>query len=231
MTNQLKVSMYKWKRFWVLYVAYVILGAVGITYGYLKLSPAEGAYEGFLATISDTSFVFIITMVTAGFVGSDFSNRTIQHEITTGHNRLSVILVRALPVFFSAISMHVLYIVSTMIGIWIKSGTMGQHFTGQDILWLVTVLMQVAAVQSIIQWIAFLCRNAAVGIAASILFTFMTCNVLRNFLESRIFTISVFCFVRESSYETLIPALMIAIVVIFGMLFLTYQTFRKAELR
>lgn len=81
MCNQLRVEFFKLRHFWLFYLAVIGMSAAGFSYGYIKLtSVGYGVYDAFTETNCDTSFVFIHALVSAWFIGSDFSNRTIHHE-------------------------------------------------------------------------------------------------------------------------------------------------------
>ena len=93
MCNQLKVEFFKFRHFILFYLGVILMAGAGGAYGFLKFPNAD-IYDGFTATLSDVSFMFVTALVSAWFVGNDFSNRTIHNEITTGYSRLSVLFVR-----------------------------------------------------------------------------------------------------------------------------------------
>lgn len=232
MKNQFMVAFYKFRRFWLLYFAIFLIIGIGALWGYEKLALTEkygSLYGAFLASNCDTSFIFLLTFVSVWFIGSDFGNRTIQHEIKLGYTRTSVVFVRAVTAFSLALLLHFCYIMSTMLGTGIRAGFSRAGFSRHDILWCVTIALQLIAFQSIIVWIAFLTRRFAAALTISVCFTFITCNLLRNFTNSRLFHISVFCLVQDSSMETLLPAGIVAVVVLVLMSVATYFTFRRAE--
>lgn len=233
MKNQFMVIFYKLRRFWLLYFAIALLIALSVLWGYEKLALTEkysSLYGAFIASNSDTSFTFLLTFVSAWFIGSDFGNRTIQHEIKLGYNRMSVVFVRAITVLGLAVFLHSCYIMGTMLGTGIKAGFSWAGFGRCDILWCVTIALQLIAFQSIIVWIVFLVRRFAAAITISVCFTFITCNLIRNYTNSRLFQISVFCLAQDSSLETLLPAGIVAVVVLVLMSTATYFTFRRAEI-
>lgn len=85
MCNQCKVTFFKFRHFWPFYIAILCMAGFGFSSGFVKIAGVGGsAYDAFFATNSDTSFMFILALITAWFLGNDFSNCTIHHEITLG---------------------------------------------------------------------------------------------------------------------------------------------------
>ena len=68
MLNQLKVEKFKACRFWLMYIAVAVLAVAGFLFGFIKF-PEEAMTDGiFSDVVCDTSFIFIITLVSAWFV-------------------------------------------------------------------------------------------------------------------------------------------------------------------
>ena len=230
MCNQLKVEFFKFRHFILFYLGLILMAGVGGSYGFLKFPNAD-IYDGFTATLSDVSFMFVTALVSAWFVGNDFSNRTIHNEITTGYSRLSVLFVRELPAFLSAVITHFMYVVSTMIGLGMKKGFSFEGFQIQDLYWCIVVMLQLIAMQSIIVFITFLCAKAAASIAASVCVIFFMCNIARTFVETKVYTLSCFSLAGNHSCETLIPTGIAAIVTIVVVVSITWLIFRKREVK
>lgn len=232
MCNQLRVELFKLRRFWLLYLAVTGMFAAGFSWGYIKLTDVGfSVYDAFAAANNDTSFVFVLALVAAWFVGNDFSTRTIQHEVTSGHSRWSVLCVRVLPAVLSGIILHCVFVSSTMLGVGVKSGFGGGSFSVRDILWFATILLQLSAVQAIVTFIAFLCAKAPGAIAASVCVIFIGCNVLRNYFDGAFFTRTVFYFAQDSSYGNLGLTGAVAAVTLAASVAFTYLIFRKREIR
>lgn len=230
MCNQLRVAFLKFRRFELFYFGILLMAGLGGAYGFLKF-PDGTIYDGFAGTLSDTSFMFVSALVSAWFVGNDFSSRTIHDEITTGCSRWSVLLVRELTAFLSAVILHVTYVVATVIGLGIQKGFSFEAFQIQDLYWCITVMLQLIAMQSVIVLITFICAKAAAAIAVSVCFIFLMCNILRNFVEVKAYTMSCFCLVRAHSYEMLIPAGIAAILTTAVIIIITWLVFRKREIQ
>lgn len=232
MKNQFTVAFFKLRRFLLMYFAIIILAIFGALWGYQHLAALEGynsLYGAFLASNSDTSCIFLLSLVSAWFIGSDFGNRTIQHEIKFGYSRACVVLVRAAAVFGLAVLLHFCYIAGTMFGTGIRAGFSWEGFGGRDILWCAVIALQLVAFQSIIVWIVFLIRKFAAAITISVCFAIISCNMIRTYTDAELFRISVFCLVQDSSDKTLLSAGIFAAAVLAVMSVATYFTFRRAE--
>lgn len=77
MTNLLKVELYKLKRFWIGYIGMLFMFGVGYVYGDGRIGKRASVITGhttdaFSAVVSDTSFVFLIAVAAALFIGRDF---------------------------------------------------------------------------------------------------------------------------------------------------------------
>ncbi|MBD5137472.1 MAG: ABC transporter permease [Lachnospiraceae bacterium] len=233
MINQLKVEGFKLRRFILLYIVALILFAAGFFYSYCKLYllPSMNTNEVFACLVSDTSLIFIISLVTSWFIGNDFSSRTIHNEIKIGYSRLSILLSRLIIVYIISVLLHSIYIFSAVLGFSLKSSFDNSIINTHNIFWFLTVAAQLFAIQSIITFITFSLKKASASISAAVCFTFITCNIIRTFTDSRIFTLSCFCLAQDSSYKNLVPTFINAIIVIAIAFIATYICFRKTEIK
>ena len=231
MRNQCKVTFYKLRHCIIFLIGILAIGGFGFSHGFIKLAPqGYDAYYAF-SHIGDTSFMFFLALISAWFIGSDFSNRTIHHEIKLGYSRWSVFLVREFAVMLSSVILHFVYVISTVLGVVIKTGFSGAMFGTADVLWCITIVLQLMGLQSVFTLITFICAAAPAAIAASTCFAFITCNILRNFLDGTFFTKTVFCLARDNSSETLLPAAIAAVLTLIGSTVLTYMIFRRKEIK
>lgn len=227
MFNQLKVEWYKLIRFPLIYPIMLMMVVLGFAYGFTKLYLYIDTVEVFRETVCDTSFVFSMSLIVSAFLGMDFTNRTIHNEIKLGYSRLSVTITRLLVVLpFSSI-IHLLYIISTGIGVGLKNGFTSELFNMSNVICLVVGLTQLMAVQSFIVLITFVAKKVMPAITVSVCFTFITCNILRNFMESKVFTNSCFYFVNSPQLVPFIVALITLVTVIIT----THLLFRRAEIK
>ncbi len=236
MTNLLKVEFYKLKRFWIGYVGVLFMFGVGYIYGDTRIGNREIAMPdhmsgAFSATVSDTSFVFLIAIIAALFIGRDFSNRNIGNEIKLGYSRTHILLSRMLAAGAFSLLLHITYIVSALIGFCRAIGFDTSLFRLGNLLWLLTVLLQLAAVIGGVMLISFLVKKMAEAIALSALYAALCCNILRNFFSTKLFTLSCFCFAQDSDLRTLAATAVSAIVTLSVFLTIAVFVFRKAEIK
>ena len=232
MYNQFKVECFKMRRFILFYIVLSGLALLGFFYGYLKMVPlSEGIYTAFTATICDTSLPFLFSVVSAWFIGNDFSSRTVHNEIKTGYSRWSVLFVRLIAVCAMAVCFHFAYVLFTMIGVGTQIGFHLDSFSVRDIFWCLTVILQITAMQSFIVFIAFLLRKASTAISVSVCFSFITCNILRNFLEGKVFELSCFYFAQDTSGKNLFFTSLFAVIVFGAMTGAAYFVFSRADIK
>lgn len=236
MTNLLRVEFYKLKRFWIGYIVMLFMFGVGYIYGDNRIGNrvfgmTDHTTEAFSATVSDTSFVFLIAIAAALFIGRDFSNRTIGNEIKLGYSRTHILLSRMLGAGAFSILLHVIYIVAALIGFSVVRGFDTSLFSLENFLWLLTVLLQLAAIISGVVLISFLVKKVPEAIALSALYAAVCCNILRNFFSTGIFTLSCFCFARDSDLRTLAATAVSAGITLLVFLSIAVFAFRKAEIK
>lgn len=231
MCNQLRVTFFKFRHFLLFYLAGILMAGFGFYSGFRLTSMDYQVYDAFAFAIPDTSFMFIPTLITAWFLGNDFSNRTIHHEITAGYSRLSVLLVRELPVLLSGVILHFVFVFSTVFGVACKNGFSVDLFGTQDLFWCLTIMLQLIAMQTMITLITFLCAKAPAAIAVSVCFIIVACNVLRNFMSETFFTKTVFCLAADHAKETLVSAGVIAVLTSVLTIAITYLIFRRKEIK
>ncbi|MDE6567765.1 MAG: ABC transporter permease [Lachnospiraceae bacterium] len=236
MYNLLKVELYKLKKFSFGYVAVFLLFVAGYIFGDNRIGNrvfemADNTDLVFSCVISDTSFVFFISIIMAVFIGKDFSNRTICHEIKLGYSRFQILLSRMVVVCAFAVLLHVIYVLSAVFGFSVVRGFDTSVLCVRNALWLLIVLIQLVAVISGVVLLSFLAKRLSEAIVLSTMYSFICCNILRNFMSSKIFTLSCFCFVQSSSTENLVYATISALVTMFIFLTIAIFSFNKAEVK
>lgn len=236
MHNLIKVEFYKLKKFQFGYIAMLFMFVVGYLYGDNRIGNTvfditDNTATAFSYSVSDTSFVFFISIITALFIGKDFSNRTICNEIKLGHSRFHILLSRTIMACSFAVLLHLIYILSTIVGFSVIRGFDTSLFRMENVCWLLTVLLQLIAVTSGVVLISFMTKKVSEAIAVSALYTVICCNILRNFISPQIYSLSCFCFVRNSSPEDLAFASISAFGTIIVFLTIAAGTFNKAEVR
>ncbi|MBQ9534803.1 MAG: ABC transporter permease [Clostridia bacterium] len=231
MRNQMIIERYKAVRFPILYLAALVAMTMGFFLGLLKLPSAWDTAAVFSETVRDTSGFFIYVLVAAWFAGNDFLNRTIHHEIKAGYGRFSIIIARTIPAIAIALLLHLAYIAATVIGFSIKNGLDSSILTVANLVWLLTVMLQICANICIVMLIVFALKKVLSGIAVTVIFTIVSCNVLRNFISDSVFRLTPFSLAQTGDSRTLALSAAVAATVIAVSLTAAYLVFKKAEIK
>lgn len=231
MYNQLVIENYKAKRFLIMYLVAAVLAAAGFFNGFLRFSDDLDTATIFSFSICDTSFMFIVSFVAAWFAGNDFQNRTIQNEIRAGYSRFSVFMARTITAVIMAVLLHLTFVFATVLGFAVKYRFDSSIFSMADLVWLLVVVLQVCANICIVMFIVFALKNAMLGIAVTVVFSFVSCNVLRNFIGGSVFGLTCFSLAQTSDNRTLALSAVFAAAMIVIALTATHFVFRKAEIK
>lgn len=236
MFNLLKVELYKLKRFQFGYIAVLFMLVIGLAYGgyhigYELSELEENTASIFSDAVSDTSFVFVISLIAALFIGKDFSNHTICNEIKMGYNRFHILLSRMIVVCTFAVLLHAIYVISTVFGFAVVRGFDTSVLCMENAFWLFAVLIQLAAIISGVVLICFLARKVSEAVTISVMYAFICCNILRSFIDSKIFTMSCFYFVQDNSVENLLFAVIIAFITMIVFSVIATFAFNKADVK
>ncbi|MBQ1431995.1 MAG: ABC transporter permease, partial [Ruminococcus sp.] len=124
------------------------------------------------------------------------------------------------------------YVVSTIAGFWARYGFDSTMFKSRNLIWSLVILVQIGAIVGCVMFIVFALKKALAGIAFTVVFTFFTCNMLRNFLSDKdFFKLSCFSLAQTSDTKTLFLSGVFAVLTIAAMLALTHWIFRRTEVR
>ena len=230
MYNQLIVEKYKAERFILVYLAAAVLAAAGFFNGLLKIQENLNTAAVFSFSICDTSFMFLVSLVAAWFAGNDFQNRTIQNEIKVGYSRFSVIIARTVPAVIMAVLLHLTFVFSTVLGFAVHYTFDSSIFSVTDLLWLLVVVLQICANICIVMLIVFALKKVTSGIAVTVVLSFVSCNILRNFISESFFRLTCFSLAQTSDSETLALSAVFAAAVIAAALAAAHLVFRKADI-
>ena len=231
MHNQLMIEAYKAKKFIIMYLAAAVLATAGFALGFLKLPENMDTASVFSLSICDTSFMFIVSLVAAWFAGNDFLNRTIHNEIKIGYSRFSVLMARTITSVIMAMLLHLTYVSATVLGFAVKYRFDSSIFSVTNFVWLLVVMLQICANICIVMFIIFALKKVTSGIAVAVVFSFVSCNILRNFISDSFFRLTCFSLAQTSDNRTLALSAVFAIAVITASLIATYFAFRKAEIK
>ncbi len=214
-----------------MYLAAAVLAAAGFFLGFLKLPEKLDTAAVFSLSICDTSFMFIVSLVAAWFAGNDFLNRTIHNEIKIGYSRFSVLIARTITTVIMAVLLHLTYVFATVLGFSIKYRFDSSIFSVTDFVWLLVVMLQICANICIVMFIVFAFRKVTTGIAVTVVFSFVSCNILRNFFSKSIFRLTCFSLAQTNDNRTLALSAVFAAAVIVISLTAAHFVFRKAEIK
>lgn len=232
MINQLKVEFYKLTHSVMLYVIgvlYFIMGII-VPFKIVKLFNVDDIYYPFQDALQDVSCVFLTAILVAWFIGQDYSNRVFQHEIANGYSRFSVIISRLIPITIASVVMHAIIVSSEVLGTGILVGFSSSSFSGADVLWVLTVILQIVALVCVFAFISFVSGSQFAATAGTVVFEIFFCNIMRNFLRSGVYTYTCLCFAKDNTNERLSICAISAVATIVVVLFLTYCVFKKKEL-
>lgn len=213
MINLLKVEFYKLKKFPFGYIVLLFFLVIGIIGGGYKLRDNfENTAAIFVETVCDTSLVFIISLAAAYFMGKDFSSRTIDNEIKLGYSRFKILLSKLIAVCTFAAFMHTVWVAANVLSFVAVRGFDSSVLCTENAFWLITVLIQLSAIISGSLLITFITRTVAGAIAISSMYVLICCNILRNYTDAKIFTMSPFCFAQDNNTENLFFTAIVAFV-------------------
>ena len=123
------------------------------------------------------------------------------------------------------------FVFATVLGFSVRYGFDGSILSVTDLVWLLVVMLQICANICIVMLIVFTLRKITSGIAATVVFSFVSCNLLRNFFSKSFFRLTCFSLAQTSDSKTLILSAMLAAAVIAISLTAAHLVFRKAEIR
>ena len=127
--------------------------------------------------------------------------------------------------------LHLTYIFATVLGFAVEYRFDSSIFSITDLVWLLVVMLQICANICIVTFIVFAVKKATLGIAVTVVFSFVSCNILRNFISKSVFRLTCFSLAQTSDTGTLALSAVFAAAVIAASLTATHFVFRKAEIK
>lgn len=232
MFNLLKVEFYKLKKFPFGYIVLLFFLVIGIIGGGYKLPDNfENTTAIFAVNVCDTSLVFIISLATTFFMGKDFSSRTIDNEIKLSYSRFKILLSKMIAVCTFAAFIHTVWVAANVLSFAAVRGFDSSVLCAENAFWLITVLIQLSAVISGVMLITFITRTVAGAIAISSMYVLICCNILRNYTNAKIFTMSPFCFAQDNNVENLFFTAIVAFVVLIIFSATTTVIFNRSDVK
>lgn len=231
MRNQMIIERYKAVRFFILYIAALVIVVAGFLNGLIKIPKDLNTSAVFSNLVCDASFIFILSLVAAWFAGNDFLNRTIHNEIKAGYSRISVIITRTITTVIIGLLLHLAYIAASLLGFVVKAGFDSSVFTVANLSWLLVVMLQICANICIVMFIVFALKKVTSGIAVTVIFAIVSCNVLRNFISDSVFRLTPFSLAQTNDSQTLVMSAAVAAAMIAVSMLATHLAFRRAEIK
>lgn len=239
MLNLIQTEVYKLKRQKLTAILILVVIAISAfsAFSEIHLLAAPGnlvtGKMSFSNAFQDIFMLFIIAVFAGFYIGSDFSNRTIQWELSRGHKRLDIIVSKACVFSISASLIMLLYPITVCLINTIKFGW-GEPFDMFSLFYLirVTLLGSILNIGTacIYVCLAFLCRdipgticvcfafpvvfsaiNSSLGKQLPIvgkLLDFSTLSQLKYIVEDRV-SIGSFITIIGSTFATIIIFLLI----------------------
>lgn len=168
MLNLVKMEVYKLKRQKLMIILFAAVIAISAFSAFSQINllttpdnPVTGKMS-FANAFQDIFMLFIIAVFAGFYIGSDFSNRTIQAELSRGHKRLEIILSKSFVFSIGASLIMLLYPVTVCFIHSIKFGW-GESFGIQSVLYIFRTALLGSILNigtaSIYVCLAFLCRD------------------------------------------------------------------------
>lgn len=165
MLNLIKAEIYKLRHQRLPIILFIIVIAISIFSAFSEINLLGNLVTGkmsFANAFQDIFMLFVIAIFGGFYIGSDFSNRTIQTELSKGLKRLDIILSKACVFSISSSLIMLLYPVTVCLIHTIKFGW-GEAFDMLSIYYLLRVALLGSILNigtaSIYVCFAFLCRD------------------------------------------------------------------------
>lgn len=247
MFNLIRMEIYNLKTIISFRVLLIVSSILGITFTIITFGStlSKNGLESFSEAFWDTPLMVIFCAILAGlFIGSSFTNRTINLQITTGHSRFEILLSKTITYFIATIPLTLIYPIIVTIIYTIYWGW-GSSFTEYTFFYMfrvitLSILLNFASCSFFILF-TFIFQDIAKAISSSIVF-YLLINAIGSLLGrispflNKFVKISPFFLARQIVDETfthkeIIISIISAISYIFVIIFITYIIFRKQELK
>ena len=236
MINLLHTEFFKLrhdKSFWA------ILMVAALTGGLLIFEKGDlTGKESVAASLYNTPILILFTSVFGGlFIGSDFVDRTLYHEVCAGHSRTQVFFSKAITFFVGSNAILLLFPMLSVLFSTVLHGW-GEPFTTESSLYLlkmmlVNLLLNTATV-SISMLIGVICKDVGKTIGLPALFHFIIIFILngQNAKQvARFIPLGQLRLILEEPQGGLTQAAAVGIIVSAVVLTISSVCFRKTELR
>lgn len=168
MYNLIRTEFYKLKRQKLFIVLLFIVIAISSFSAFSEINlistpttPVTGK-DSFANAFQDISMLFVIAVFAGFYIGLDFSNRTIQAELSKGHKRIDIIFAKSFVYSLGASILMLLYPITVCIIHTVNFGW-GEVFSISSILYLLRIILLGSILNigtaCIYVCFAFLCRD------------------------------------------------------------------------
>lgn len=244
MRKVLKMEMYEFTHdpiclfmLGIMLILGMLLGNGYLEDNYLNL--VKGGYEVFISMLYDsTAFIIFISIFTALLIGKSFSNRTIALKIISGNSRKNVFLSKVVAVFTIAIISMFMFPILGALTVTIKYGWNSSIL--QSIITLLkiiicTILLE-ASIFSVVIFIGILFRDTVKTVTTSAIITFFNALYMASSNKLNL-PISMHpmrllrTILANNSWSQFIMISLYSMVLLSVILLLSYNIFRKCELK
>lgn len=249
MYNLIKMEFYKLKRskaFKNIILFSFIFSIIGI-YFFRTLPDAPVSWQAyFINALRDSALNIILIAIFAGlFIGADFSNKTINHEIISGHSRVKIFLSKSIVFFIGSSIISLIYPVTSMFSSMAFS-RWTEEFTSLDLIYVLRVLSLYIiinlGVMATCLFIAFIFKDVGKTIGVSIIFLAVGSQLLNNILSKEFRVIGKLhdyvglgqlnIAIKDIISKSEIVIILLSSLMTLGIILsISYMSFRKTELR
>lgn len=240
MINLLRTEFYKMfrsKSFWVILIISTVLGVMMSQDGKVRIGKDEIISISFYCTCILTLFPILLGSIS---FGSDFINRTINNEISAGHNRSRIFFCKVIVYF---IGVNLIILIAPFINLILncslhKFVSYGFINEGAVLIktFFITSLLEMAA-SSVIIFIAFIFRDVGKTVGILVFMYILNIQILGSSdIKTTFIRFLPLSEMRLILYRPLIngqfqEAVLVSIVTIIFFLAGSYLCFKKSELR
>lgn len=264
MINMIKADLYKMRKSITMKVVFLITLICSILMALMSYFIADGSlsdtYSGITFLFADANMTSILGSVLAAvFICSDFENKVISTEISSGTSRFTIIIGKIISYFIAVSIIMLPYAIVSIIGVLLKKNfsisqgvgffnllqsSQNISFSTNDVLKLIVVALVLIVVylgQFIICIpITFKVKKPVIVVAVYYAFTVAMAQISNLAAKSDAFNNILSCtpygnkylfLTLESSCGDIVKALVVSIIFVIFISIISYLLFRKEEVK
>ena len=188
MINMIKMEFYKLRRQKIFYIILLFVGVIAVmsSISAMSLNINLNGKTQYVEMFQDVSMLFACAIFVAMYIGNDFNNRTIQHQVASGHSRKDIIIAKLLGFMMAAQMIMILYPVIGAITVTINRGW-GVAVSYQEIKYIILTLIESIVLNigtsSYFVLFAFICRDIPKTICLSAAFPIIF-SIIKPFIAA-----------------------------------------------